>query len=161
MNWFGRSNTNEEPLDSRSTLYNESTFYDTFVKDVLQAKEEVIIECPFITTRRLQMLKPVFEKLVNKGVKVFILTRYPHEHDEDMVIQSEAGIRYFEVLGVQVFLVKGGHHRKVALIDRKILWEGSLNILSQSNSREFMRRIESRKLTQELFTFLHFDRIIK
>jgi phosphatidylserine/phosphatidylglycerophosphate/cardiolipin synthase-like enzyme len=105
----------------------------------------------------MNMLKPVFERLVNKGVEVYIITRDPHEHDGMMFEHSEAGIRYFEVLGPQVLLVKGGHHRKLAMIDRKILYEGSLNILSQSYSREFMRRIESRELTEKMFRFLNFD----
>ena len=30
----------------------------------------------------------------------------------------------------------GNHHRKLAILDRKVLWEGSLNILSQTRSRE-------------------------
>lgn len=88
------------------------------------------------------MLKPVFEKLMQRKIQVFIITKDPKEQDNTMEAQSEAGISYFEALGPQVLLVKGGHHRKLAIIDRKVLWEGSMNILSQSYSREFMRRIE-------------------
>jgi len=71
---------------------------------------------------------------------------------------SEAGIAYFEGLGAQVLLCEG-HHRKLAMIDKNVLWEGSLNILSQTHSREFMRRIESKKLTQEMFKFLKYDKV--
>lgn len=96
------------------------------------------------------MLKPVFEWLVDCTVKVFIITRDPREHENSMALSSEEGICYFETIEVQVLLIKGDHHRKLTLIDRKILWEGSLNILSQSQSRGFMRRIESSKLAGEL-----------
>jgi phosphatidylserine/phosphatidylglycerophosphate/cardiolipin synthase-like enzyme len=159
MNWFRKSNNNtqSDPELTTSYLYNEDTFYNQFVNDLLEAKIEVIIESPYITKKRMNMLKPVFERLVKKGVEVYIITRDPREHDGMMVEQSEAGISYFEALGPQVLLVSGGHHRKLAMIDRKILYEGSLNILSQSSSREFMRRIDSRKLTEELFRFLRFD----
>ncbi len=160
MNWFKNPQTTHEPLsESNSILYDESTFYNRFKQDLLEAKQEVIIESPFIATRRLEMLKPVFETLVGRGVQVFIMTRDPSEHDESMLRQAEAGVRYFEVLGAQVLLCEGGHHRKLAMIDRKVLWEGSLNILSQSHSREFMRRIDSRSLTEELFKFLKFERL--
>lgn len=159
MNWFWKSKSQVQSIPELTTsiLYDEGTFYNQFIKDLSEAKEEVIIECPYITKRRLDMLKPSFERLVAKGVLVFILTKSPEEHDKGMVEQSEAGIRYFEVLGTQALLVKGGHHRKLAMIDRKILWEGSLNILSQCKSREFMRRIESKQLTEELFKFLRFN----
>lgn len=85
------------------------------------------------------------------------MTRQPNEHDITLIEQAKAGIHYFEIIEVQVLLCKGGCHGKLAMIDRKILWKGSLNILSQSHSREFMRRIESKKLTEELFKFLKFD----
>ncbi len=91
-------------------------------------------------------------------MQVFVITKAPHEHDKDMAVQSEKGIQYFEAIGVQVLLIKGGHHRKLAMIDRKILWEGSLNILSQVKSREHMRRTESKKLTEEAFQFHNFDK---
>lgn len=157
MNWFRKPKNQSIPELTTSILYNEDTFYNKFVQDLLKAKEEVIIESPYITKNRLNKLKPTFEKLEKRGVKVFIITREPTEHDTIMAKQSETGIRYFEELGHQVLLVGGGHHRKLAMIDRKILWEGSLNILSQSQSREFMRRIESRMLAEELFEFLKFD----
>ncbi|HUD44420.1 MAG TPA: phospholipase D-like domain-containing protein [Patescibacteria group bacterium] len=162
MNWFRKSKVTIEPVPDITTsiLYDETTFYNKFINDLSVTKEEVIIESPFITTRRLNILKPIFERLIAKGVQVFVITRPPHEHDGDMAGQAEAGIRYFECIGVQVLLGAGGHHRKLAMIDRTVLWEGSLNILSQSHSREFMRRIESRKLTEELFSFLRFDRFI-
>lgn len=161
MSWFNSSKKVEQSTSElvTSILYNETTFYKQFVKDLSDAKKEVIIESPYITKKRLDMLKPVFEKLMDREVQVYIITKAPQEHDALMAEQSEAGIRYFEFLGLQVLLIKGGHHRKLAMIDRKILWEGSLNILSQSSSREFMRRIESRKLAEDLFQFLQFDKV--
>jgi phosphatidylserine/phosphatidylglycerophosphate/cardiolipin synthase-like enzyme len=108
----------------------------------------------------MQMLKPIFEKFINKGIQVFVFTRDPLEHDTFMAEQSEEGIRYCEYIGVQVLLVRGGHHRKLAMIDRKILWEGSLNILSQSNSHEFMRRFVSIQIDMELFKFLNYSKFV-
>src|SRR5258706_10318331 len=129
MNWFWNSKTNQSVPDlTTSILYDEDTFYKKFLKDMSEAKDEVIIECPFITRKRLDMLKSTFERLVTKGIKVFIFTKDPCENEGILAEYAEEGIRYFEILGAQVLLIKGGHHRKLAMIDRKILWEGSLNI---------------------------------
>ena len=161
MNWFKKPQITHEPLsESNSILYDESTFYNRFKQDLLEAKQEVIIESPFIATRRLEILKPIIERLVARGVQIFVMTRLPHEHDEYMSEQAEDGIRYLEELGVQVLLCTGGHHRKLAIIDRKILWEGSLNILSQAKSREIMRRIDNEDLALEMFEFLKLNRFI-
>lgn len=145
---------------NNSSLHDEKTFYQTFIKDLERCNEEVIIESPFITTGRMRTLRQIFEKLVFRGVKVYILTRDPLEHSDGYEVQSEDEIRYFEELGVQVLLCVGNHHRKLAILDRNILWEGSLNILSQTHSREIMRRIEDKGLTQEMFRFLDLGKFL-
>lgn len=147
-----------------SQLHDEKTFYGAFIKDLEHAKDEVYIESPFITTQRVQTLRPVLERLISKDVKVYVLTRYPSEQDENMEPQAESEIKYFENIGVQVFLAvcedQKMFHRKLAIIDRRILWEGSLNILSQSHSREFMRRINDQEITVETFKFLGVDKVV-
>lgn len=145
----------------RTSLFDETTFYQYFSKDLDNARTEVIIESPFITIARVNKLSSVFEKLVNHGVCVYIITRLPENHDEFMRNQAEQAIQYFESIGVQVFVTKNNHHRKLAIIDREILWEGSLNILSQTKSCEVMRRIEGETHAQEMFNFLKLSKFIK
>jgi len=54
----------------------------------------------------------------------------------------------------------GRHHRKLAIIDRNILWEGSLNILSQKKSREFMRRLEGGGFAVDLLNFIGYQKFL-
>jgi hypothetical protein len=54
-------------------------------------------------------------------------------------------------------LYTAGHHRKLAILDRSILWEGSLNILSQNSSSEIMRRIQSAELAWQMAHFTKLD----
>ena len=143
-----------------STLYDETTFYSTFLRDLEDCREEVFIESPFITQRRAQQIKPVFNRLLSKGVKIYVMTRDPKEHLEGMVYQSEETISCFEKMGIQVLLCLGNHHRKLAILDRKILYEGSLNILSQGYSRKIMRRIENNEIALEMFNFLKLYKFI-
>ena len=143
-----------------SSLYDETTFYRKFIQDLLHASHEVVIESPFITSERMKMLFPIFQTLVKRNIKVYIFTRDPMEHSETMEIQSESEIQRFEELGAQVLLCVGNHHRKLAIIDRQILWEGSLNILSQSKSREIMRRIDDEITTLDTVNFLNLERFL-
>jgi phosphatidylserine/phosphatidylglycerophosphate/cardiolipin synthase-like enzyme len=143
-----------------STLFDEKAFYHAFLRDLEGCRSEVIIESPYITSKRAEMLIPIFNPLLSKGVKIYVMTRDPQEHNESMEYQSEEAISLFERMGVQVLLCIGNHHRKLAILDRRILWEGSLNILSQAYSREIMRRIESEKLTMQMFDFLKLYKFI-
>jgi len=143
-----------------SELFDEKTFYQTFTKDVVGCKSEVIIESPYITAKRMQTFDRIFQTLIERGVKIYLITRNPNEHEETMEIQSEDTIRWCEEVGIQILLCSGNHHRKLAILDRKILWEGSLNILSQAKSREIMRRIDNTNLAQEMFSFLNLQTIL-
>jgi len=145
---------------THSKLFDEDTFYKQFVADLKHCKNEVIIESPYITTQRMCTLKRHFEALIARKVKVYIITRNPYDHDLSMQQQAEAEIRNFEMIGVQVVINTDYNHRKVAILDRKILWEGSLNILSQTYSRELMRRISSKALANNMFRFLKLEKYI-
>lgn len=143
-----------------SSLYDETTFYRQFTEDLLRCTSEVVIESPYITQERIKTLFPIFERLIKRSVRVYVITRDPREHTETLDYQSEAEIQRFERLGVQIFLCLGNHHRKLAILDRTTLWEGSLNILSQIQSREIMRRIEEKEVAMEMFNFLKLAKFI-
>lgn len=143
-----------------SKLYDQDTFYPAFLQDLAKCRSEVIIECPFITGRRLKTLLPTLEKLKAHRVRVAINTRDPRTHDESYR-QDDAheAIARLQHMGVQV-LYTGNHHRKIAILDRSILYEGSLNILSQNDSCEVMRRVESTQLAWQMIRFIGIDRLL-
>lgn len=144
----------------KSSLHDKTTFYQVFLSDLKKCKKEVIIESPFITSKRMKTFRSLFERPLAKGVKIYVITRHPHEHEGDYQFQSEKAISYFEQIGVHPLLCLGNHHRKLAIVDREILWEGSLNILSQIHSREIMRRINSKDAAIEMFQFINYKKYI-
>ncbi len=134
-----------------SRLFNNETFYKTFTSDLRYARRRVYIESPFITKRRIDELLPIIEGLRYRGIEVTVNTRCPDEHDGEYIGQATDGIQAMQELGVRVlYTVK--HHRKLAVID-DVLWEGSLNILSQNDSCEVMRRIVSSALADDMLRF--------
>ena len=142
----------------KTSLHNEKTFFSKFLTDLENSQNEVIIESPFITIARMKTFWPVFRRLLARGVKIYIVTRDPREHTDGYDDQSEVEIQEFEAVGIQVLMCTGNHHRKLAIIDRNILWEGSLNILSQAKSREFMRRLEDGGFAVDLFNFIGYEK---
>lgn len=143
---------------SDSKLFDQQTFYEEFKKDLESCGHEAIIESPFITTRRTGYLLPVINRAVRRGVRVVVNTRDPYETSPYDAFAVDA-IAELQSIGVEVFYT-GRHHRKLAIFDRLILWEGSLNILSQNDSCEVMRRIHSSTLAKEMVSFIELDKII-
>jgi phosphatidylserine/phosphatidylglycerophosphate/cardiolipin synthase-like enzyme len=143
-----------------SQLLNEETFYPAFMKDLKSCGSELIIESPFITSRRLSQLLPTLRQLKRHKVRIVINTRDPHEHDEGRRRdEAHRAVATLQREGIQV-LYTGGHHRKLIVLDRSILYEGSLNVLSQNDSCEVMRRIESVALAWQMVKFIGIDRYL-
>ena len=147
-------------INFTSSLFNQDTFYRAVKRDLVHATKVVVIESPFITRRRVMELLPIFKKLVDRGVRVIINTKPLEEHNEGMYDQALWSIAQMQDLGASVYMTIG-HHRKLIVVDNKIIWEGSLNVLSQFDSCEFMRRIESEDMALQTIKFLNLDRICK
>ena len=140
-----------------SHLYDQDTFYKAFLRDIERAQTRVIIESPFITKKRMILLSPILQRLRRKGVHIIINTKPFEEHEQRYKDQAIWAVGVMQDIGIEV-LMTTGHHRKLAIIDNNILWEGSLNILSQNDSCEIMRRIRSVESVKEM---LHFTGIRK
>ena len=141
-----------------SNLYDQNTFYKAFEKDLKRARTSILIESPYITLKRTNELLPQLRKARGRGIQVIVNTRCPAEHEIDMAAQSTLTVSELQMIGVTV-LYTGKLHRKLAIIDEEILWEGSLNIFSQSDSSEIMRRIVSNDLAYQTKRFIGVDKL--
>lgn len=155
--FFQRRVKPDDMLSSR--LFGQTTFYNAFAHDLSNCTEEVIIESPFITSRRMAKLLPVLTKLSRRGVRIVINTRNPEEHDGVYQYQAAETIGALQNHNALV-LFTAGNHRKVAILDRRVIWEGSLNILSQNDTCEIMRRIMSISLAQQMIRFLKHEKYL-
>jgi len=141
-------------MNNQTTIYNEKTFYPTFIDEMLKAEKEVVIYSPFISRFRANFFKKAMTKLDKKGVKLIIFTRPVNEHEEYIREEVKAALKVYEDLGAIIIFLEGSIHEKVAIIDRQILWTGSMNILSQRSSKEFMTRTEDQEFTNQVISHL-------
>lgn len=145
----------EKPKEEQtSDLFDEKTFYGKFTKDLMEAKKEIIIFSPFVTKFRTDFYKQTIQKLRDKNIEVFIFTRPLEEYDDFIQPQISCSLKRYEEMGVCVFYPGKYIHQKVAVIDREILWEGSLNILSHRASQEMMRRTPNESAAMQVVNYL-------
>ena len=135
-------------------LFNEKTFYREFISDMLNVKKEIIIYSPFVTKFRSEFFSRTFEVLRRRNICVFIFTRPLEEQDYLMRTEIKCALKDYEELGACIFYVPGFIHAKAAIIDREILWEGSLNIFSQRESKEMMRRTADEDMAMQVLAHL-------
>lgn len=150
--WARLLDPHDDGIDPNdSSLYTERNFYSAFFADLRKSIQEIIVVSPFLTAKRAQQFFNLFHSKVAEGIEVRIFTRTLKEQQGDMLHQAEMVFEELKRIGVQV-VERRGLHQKFAFIDRKIAWEGSLNILSQSEGRstEHMRRLPFPKTCEEL-----------
>ncbi|GEM_PF-822304 len=90
--------------------------------DLRIARKSVIIESPFLRTARAERFIPIFHRLKKRGVAILLNTKPLEEYDEIYKLQVQKSLSSLQSAGVDVlFTVK--HHRKLAIIDRKIIYD--------------------------------------
>lgn len=127
------------------TLHDETSFYPAFLADLAAAREQVVLYTPYIGKTRWPKVAAHITDLAARGVEVILLHKPlsdPAWKEGDPVwgkkvftSLADAGVKLVPISGV---------HAKTILIDGRLVYEGSLNWASQTQSYEHMLRIESR-----------------
>jgi superfamily II DNA or RNA helicase len=143
---FSSTAQKEENVD---IIFDKSNFYPVFSNDINHATREILIVSPYVTKRRtLQIIRDLLPA-VAKNIKITVVTRPGEDFtDKDLATWTEATTQ-METAGIHLFF-RTNIHQKFAIIDQKIVWYGSINLLSYGSAEESMMRIESNKIAYEL-----------
>ena len=134
-------------------VFTEGTFYPAFAQDLAQAAESIVILSPYATGRGTARWVESLRAALIRGVRVRVVTRPEAEFGGGGTEEVTELVRGLRVLGVTVDL-RARMHEKAAILDGRLLWHGSLNILSHRDTSESMLRLASPAACQELARFL-------
>lgn len=143
----------EEELLGKEAVFNQRSFYPHLIKDLKNAKKEVIFISGYMYTNRIEKLMPHFTDLLSRGVNIKIVTKPPREQMRREQELEELQHR-LKNMGIGMYPLYGTHEKVVA-IDGHILYVGSLNVLSfNHSSKEMMIRSDSKSKLQKVFSVL-------
>ncbi len=146
----GETFTNQKPSDENvDIIFDKSNFLPVFLKDILNVTSEILIVSPFITKKRTQqMIKELDFAIANKA-NITIVTRPASDFTNKDLSSWKDAIEHLKTAGIHL-VFKSNIHQKFAIFDQKIVWYGSINLLSYGSAEESMMRIESTKIAYEL-----------
>jgi hypothetical protein len=130
-------------------IFDKDNFLPVFNQDIVSATKEIVIVSPFVRKRRtLQMVKSLMIS-TDKNIRVIVVTRpkqdfSPNDHAAmqwtlDLLTESRVHVVF-----------KTNIHQKFAVMDQKVVWYGSINLLSYGSAQESIMRIESSNIANEL-----------
>jgi superfamily II DNA or RNA helicase len=135
----------DEPAD---IIFDNNNFLSVYHNDMMNAMREAVIVSPFITRRRASQMLPNMAELARRA-SVVVVTRSANTYkDKDKSVLEET-LASLQDAGVRI-LFKPNIHQKFAVIDQKIVWYGSINLLSYGSAQESIMRLESPNIAQEL-----------
>ena len=169
---LGNNDSNYEIIDSRNILdaitiqndpnlqiiitqgtniihFTEQTFYHDFHNEISKCNNTLKIYSPFIASNRIRndLNDAFFQRLLSKKVKIKILTRPSRKHPNPNF--ANACMTRWRTFGINIQIVDD-MHEKIAIIDNRVIYIGSLNILSQWQSSETMLKILGEDSIKEL-----------
>jgi superfamily II DNA or RNA helicase len=140
----------DAPLD---IIFNKDNFLAVFNQDISAAKKEILIVSPFVRKRRTDQMTKHLKISIDNNIRVIVATR----PKEDFKPQDHASLqRTLDLLinsGVRV-VHKSNIHQKFAIMDQKVVWYGSINLLSYGSAQESIMRIESSNIANELMKII-------
>lgn len=127
----------EVVFDSQNVLFTEQDFYLAITSDLSCSKKSVVIFSAFMTTTGTTRWLAVLNKALSQGAKIRIVTKTLDKQPATKgFIGDEAKrelsdlIQLIRRAGIVVDL-RSETHEKIIVIDERIVWNGSLNMLSQ------------------------------
>jgi len=145
--------------DKNRLVMTHEHFYTFLRADLAKAKNRLAIYSPFLTQNRLAQVEPQIRSAVERGVRVYVVTKALCERGKRELSQYRILERALTTWGVTV-VHKQGMHEKLIFIDSNILWAGSLNPLSYSNTGEHMERRVSRGVFNDYVQKLRLNELI-
>ena len=130
-------------------IFDKENFQTVYSSDILNASNEITIVSPFITKKRTIQMSADLQQAIQNGVAVTIVTRPADEYKTKDIGSWNESITILENIG-STLLFKPNIHQKFAVIDQKIVWYGSINLLSFGTSEESMMRLASTNIAYEL-----------
>ena len=138
-----------EKKQETNAIFDSESYTSVFERDVAQADTEIVISSPGIGVKGVHRILKTLEERHDSGVKITLLTLSADNYPQQRIEKTKGLITELIESGVTV-LEKTGMHEHFAVIDREIVWYGSVNLLSNAKEEDGLMRVKSREIAQEL-----------
>lgn len=132
-----------------NAIYDIESYAEIYWRDIEEAISDVIISSPRLNNQKVNHLIALLGKRQELGVKVTIVTWHPDAYKygrDDVRMELMERLRK---AGFEIQLVEETCEH-YAVIDRNIVWYGSMNLLSKEDAEDNLMRVCSKDIAAEL-----------
>jgi superfamily II DNA or RNA helicase len=124
-------------------IYDGLNFERPFISDLAQCKRSIVVSCPKINTNRYSQIAERLIDLVSNGIEIVLYTK---EENDDTAKCKLNGIH----------VIRNEHLTlHAAIIDKSLIWYGSVNILGFLSAEDNLIRFKNPKIATNLLESIH------
>ena len=128
---------------AENQIFNGSTFYRPYTSDLTKAKRSIVISSPKLYRTEQNPLVTLLKELAQQGIEILITT--VAENEQTVFIQAKG-------LSVKV---KPKLSLYTTIIDKEVVWYGSINTLGYASKDDNMIKVTDIYLANELIKMIH------
>lgn len=132
-----------------NAIYDSDSYLSVYEQDLSEAQNGIVISSPTLGRNKVYRFIRLLKDCIERGVRVTIVTWHP---DAYRYGRDEARIELMELLrnsGFHLVLAQE-HCEHYAVIDHKIVWYGSMKLLSRDDVDDNIMRVVSDDIATEL-----------
>lgn len=132
-----------------NSIYDMDNYSEIYKRDLLEAKNNIIISSPVISGPKVDELIDLLREKQQVGIKINIITWKPDMYrfgDSEYWMELQDRMRRN---GFEVNLVED-YCQHYCIIDKEIVWYGSMNFLGKEDSEDNLMRVCSKTIAMEL-----------
>lgn len=141
--------SDSKPFEATNAIFDNHNFMTVLSNDVSTAKSDMVIVSPYMTKKRLNNMMNILSSGINNGAKLTIITRPESDYKEKDKSTFEEMLNSITSAGASI-IFKSNIYQKFAVIDQRIVWYGSINLLSFGSAEESIMRLDSINIANEL-----------
>ena len=135
-----------------NSIFDSQSYFDIFEKDVNSAADSIVISSPSFSYKKVNWLCSESDHLLQRGVSIVVLTVALEDYPEDGRELHSAHIQRMESSGIKVTKLNK-YRERFAVIDRSLVWYGSMALLSNEKDDDSLMRINNPAVAEELIEF--------
>ena len=134
---------------SANAIFDSDSYLHVYQKDLQESSSEIVIASPVLTRRKVCSFIDHVKDVQEKGARVTVLTLAAGGYRKNSVSSAERLIDMLREAGIYV-KQQDSMHDRFAVIDGKIVWYGSMNLLAGEKADDNIMRVEEIEIAQEL-----------
>ena len=134
---------------SVNAIYDRGNYTEVFERDLVEAEQEIVIASPSLRQQKVERVISLLKPRQEAGIKVAVITLHPDCVRFGDPVDVQLMIDRLRRAGISVSLTDS-ESEHFAVIDKKLVWHGGMNLLGKEDAWDNLIRVESVKTAAEL-----------